>query len=191
MDIKIRTAKQINAELYKEMLNDIKVIDTKRIINEGQIDYQCDYYTIYYHEGSKCVGLHNVVHCSCYGTDDDEPLNFGEDEDMLIVDTIEDFYKKCIYNTLEYTEVRDSYIDWFEENFFNETERYKLILDRKQEQDKIKQEQDKIKQEQEEQQAKEKEEQIIISGICCCVCQNKNLKEDMYQTKNGFECKFH
>jgi hypothetical protein len=147
MDIKIRTAQQINAELYKEMLKDIRVIDTERIINEGHIDYQCDYYTIYYHQGSKCVGLHNVVHCSCYGTDEDEPITFGE-EKMLIVDTIEDFYKKCINNTLEYTEVRDSYIDWFEENFYNETERYKLILDRKQEHEKIQQEQedqDKIK----------------------------------------------
>ena len=114
---------------------------------------------------------------------------------MLIVDTIEDFYKKCINNTLEYTEVRESYINWFEENFYNETDRYKLILDRKQkiqqEQEKIKQEQEKIQQEQQVKINQEKEEQIIIRGICCCVCQNKYLKEDMYQTKNGFECKFH
>ena len=142
MDIKIRTAQQLNVELYKEMLNNIKVIDSERIINEGLIDYQCDYFTIYYHKDSKCVGLHNIVHCSCYGTDEDEPITFGENEknSMLIVDTIEDFYKKCINNTLEYTEVRESYINWFEENFYNETERYKLILYRKQ---KIQQEQEK------------------------------------------------
>lgn len=152
MDIKIRAAQQINSELYKEMLNDIKVIDSERIINEGTIDYQCDYYTIYYHKGSKCVGLHHIVHCSCYGTEEDEPITFGENESMLIVDTIEDFYKKCINNTLEYngdhhTEVKESYINWFEENFYNETERYQLILNRKQE--KIQKEQEKIEQEQE------------------------------------------
>ena len=30
MDIKIRTAQQLNVELYKEMLNNIKVIDSER-----------------------------------------------------------------------------------------------------------------------------------------------------------------
>lgn len=52
MDTTIRTALKFNTELYKEMLNDIKIMDTERIVNEGINDYQSDYYTIYYHEGS-------------------------------------------------------------------------------------------------------------------------------------------
>lgn len=115
MDIKIRTARIINNDLYKEMLNDIKIYDTERIINEGCMDYECDYFTIYYHEKSKCVGLYNITHCSCESTED--PDNF-DTESFTIVDTIEDFYKKCIENKVDIIhEIKQSYICWFEDNY--------------------------------------------------------------------------
>jgi hypothetical protein len=199
MDIKLRTAQSINAELYREMLNDIKVCDTERVVNEGLIDYECDYYTIYYHEGSKYVGLYNVCHCSCDETED--PDTFADDE-LVIVDTIENFYKKCLNNTLnyayhEYPELKRSYINWFEEKFY-ETDRYTLIQLRKEEQRLLKErqaEEQRIYEKEQrllkEQQAEEKrilEEKV---GIPCCVCQKKKLKQDMYQTKEGFECARH
>lgn len=197
MDIKIRTAQKINSDLYKEMLNDIKIIDTERIVNEGTIDYQCDYYTIYYHQGSKCVGLYNVHHCSCNGTDEDQPDTFADDNKLLIVDTIEDFYKKCLIgNVTEHysKELCDSYINWFEETFYDVTDRSKLIQKKKEEQEL----QEKLEQEKEEalriyehqQQAAKRilEEKI---GISCYICQKKKLKEDMYQTKDGYECQQH
>lgn len=197
MDIKIRTAQKINSDLYKEMLNDIKIIDTERIVNEGTIDYQCDYYTIYYHQGSKCVGLYNVHHCSCNGTDEDQPDTFAENDKLLIVDTIENFYKKCIEDkiTFKYSkELCDSYINWFEENFYNVTERAQLIQKRKEEQEL----QEKLEQEKVEafyqEEAKKIQEKTILEekiGISCYVCQKKKLKEDMYQTKDGYECQQH
>jgi hypothetical protein len=197
MDIKIRTAQKINSDLYREMLNDIKIFNSERIVNEGTIDYQCDYYTIYYHQGSKCVGLYNVTHCSCNGTEDDQPDTFADNDKLLIVDTIEDFYKKCIEDkiTKEYSkELCDSYINWFEENFYDVTERFKLIQKRKEQQELQQElEQKKIEalriyQEQQEAAKKILEEKI---GISCYICQKKKLKEDMYQTKDGFECQKH
>jgi hypothetical protein len=198
MDIKIRTAKKINSNLYREMLNDIKIMDTERIVNEGTIDYQCDYYTIYYHQGSKCVGLYNVNHCSCNGTEEDQPDTFA-DNDKLIVDTIEDFYKKCLIGkvTEQYSkELCDSYINWFEGIFYDVTDRAKLIQKKKEEQELQAKLQAKLEQEKEEElriynEQQEAAKRILEEkiGIPCCICQKKKLKEDMYQTKDGYECK--
>lgn len=115
--------KQANSELYLQMLKDIKIVNTERIVNEGEIDYQCDYFTIYYHNESKLVGLMNVKHCSCNETED--PNNFDDDE-IYIVETIEEFYNMCILYTCNFKEynkkykfvyglddVAESYIAWY------------------------------------------------------------------------------
>lgn len=199
MDIKVRTAQKINSDLYREMLNNIKILDTQRIVNEGTIDYQCDYYTIYYHQGSKCIGLYNVVHCSCYGTEDDEPDTFANDK-LEIVDTIEDFYKKCINNddlSVMYSrELCESYINWFEDNFYNDgdgngdiTKRCKIIQKKK-----LKEKRLQLEHVVYQERLELKEEKLIFEekfGISCSICQKKKLKEDMYQTKDNFECISH
>jgi hypothetical protein len=198
MDIKIRTAK-INSDLYQELLNKIKVYDTKRIINEGMIDYQCDYYTIYYHQGSKCVGLYKVVHCSCDGTED--PDTFASNE-FEIVDTIENFYKRCIDKEKisdDYSkELCDSYICWFEDTFYDVTDRMKLIREKKEEEFQQKKLQEKLQEKLQLEESEllrvyEEKKRILEEeiGISCYLCNKKKLKEDMYQIKEGFECQNH
>lgn len=118
-DIQIRIAAKVNDDLYRKMLEKINILDTERIVNEGDISNESDYWTIYYHKETKYVGLYNVVHCSCYGTEDGQPDDFSE-EKLTIVDTIEGFYEKCVNNSLdiEYQDqVIQSYIKWFDENF--------------------------------------------------------------------------
>ena len=107
MELEIRFAEKVNSELYQELLSNVEIHDSKRIVNEGEIGYHCDYYTIYYNEGVKYVGLYNVQHCSCNGTEDDEPGTFADDR-FIIVDTVEDFYKKCITDSIaEGSEVKN------------------------------------------------------------------------------------
>lgn len=101
------------------MLNNIKILDTERIVNEGVICYQCNYYTIYYHQGVQCVGLYNVTHGSYYNTEDEQPSTFADNK-LIVVDTVEEFYKKCINNEIDQgIEVKQSYINWFEKNFYD------------------------------------------------------------------------
>ena len=203
LDIKIRIAQKVNDDLYKEMLNNIKIHDTDRIVNEGEIDYQCNYYTIYHNKETKYVGLYNVRHCSCDGTEDDEPESFA-DEKLIIVDTIEDFYKKCKDNSIiqvqnenkVQNEVQNAYIKWFEDNYLEYKDKEKI---REIKEEKIREIEKKIIIEIEEEKIREKKEKIMkdeekekeLNGILCNTCLKKNLIKYMYQVKNGFECKKH